>query len=78
MPAIKEIVVPSSRRWPEFLSQLSRRWRCFGTTEHARTVLANMAGVDVEGSLRELALLGGTCDCVIEHDLKRELAGLRP
>ena len=78
MPPNNEIVVPSSRRWSEFLSQLSLRWRCFGTTEHARAVLTGMPGVDVDASLRELALLGGSCDCAIEHDLDRELAGLRP
>jgi hypothetical protein len=76
MPANTEIIVPTSRRWPEFLSELSRARRCFGTTDHARTVLSGMSGVDLEGSLRELTRLGGTCDCAIEHDLSRELESM--
>ena len=71
MSADKEIIVPTSPRWPEFLSQLGRAWRCRGTTQHARAVLGSMPSVDVERSLQELARLGGTCDCVIELDLSR-------
>ena len=69
MPAEKEIVVPTSPRWPEFMSELGRARRCRGTTEHARAVLSNMPSVDVEGSLREIGSLGGTCDCAIALDL---------
>ena len=77
MPADMEIVVPTSRRWPEFLSELGRARKCLGTTEHARAVLSNMSYVDVEGSLSELARLGGTCDCAIEFDLSREALAAR-
>ena len=72
MPADREIIVPASPRWPEFLSELGRARRCLGTVEHARAVLNAMPRVDVEGSLRELARMGGTCDCTIELDLRVE------
>lgn len=74
MLANMEIIVPGNRRWPEFLSELGRARKCLGTTEHARAVLNRMPHVDVDGSLRALALLGGTCDCAIELDLSREVA----
>jgi hypothetical protein len=69
MPADREIIVPTSPRWPEFLSELGRARRCLGTVEHTRAVLGAMPGVDVDGSLHELERLGGTCDCIIELDL---------
>ena len=69
MLADSEMIRPGCTRWPEFLSELGRAHRCRGTTEHARAVLSRMPGVDVEGSLRELARLGATCDCMIELDL---------
>ena len=71
-----EIIVPGHRRWPEFLSRLSRARLCSGTTEHARIILWEMADVDVEGTLRELARLGGTCDCQIELDVASSSARL--
>jgi hypothetical protein len=76
MPAGTEIVAPKSARWPEFLSELGRARRCLGTTEQARAVLNSMSCVDVEGSLLELARLGGTCDCVIALDLSSMFTSL--
>jgi len=69
MSADGEIIVPGSPRWPDFLTELGRVHRCRGTTEHARAVLSRMSGADVEISLREMARLGATCDCMIELDL---------
>jgi len=69
----EEIIVPGHNRWPEFLSRLSRARICFGNTKQARLALAAM-GVDVDGSLRGLARLGGTCDCQIELDVAQSLA----
>jgi len=66
-----EIIVPGHPRWSEFLSGLSRAHICFGTTEQARSALAGMPDVNVEGSLHALARLGGTCDCQIELDVAR-------
>jgi len=71
-----EIIVPGHRRWPEFLSRLSRARLCSGNTEHARQSLIGMGEVDVEGTLRELARLGGTCDCQIELDVASPFARL--
>lgn len=76
MPTNKEIVAPGSARWPEFLSHLGSARRCFGTTQHARSALERMPGVDVDGTLREMTRLGGTCDCVIELDLSRAVESL--
>lgn len=76
MPGSEEIIVPGHPRWPEFLSELGRARICFGTTEQARLTLASMSGVDVDGSLRALARLGGTCDCQIELDLAPLTAGV--
>jgi len=70
----EEIIVPGHNRWPEFISRLSRARICFGNTKQARLALAAMDGVDVDGSLRELARLGGTCDCQIELDVAQSLA----
>jgi hypothetical protein len=70
-----DIIVPEHPRWSEFLSSLSQARICFGTTDQARRVLESMPGVDVEGTLIELAERGGTCDCQVEHDvapLRRE------
>lgn len=71
-----EIIIPGHPRWPEFLRGLSRARICYGTSEHARRTLAAMSGVDVEGTLRELARLGGACDCQIELDVATSMAGL--
>jgi hypothetical protein len=76
MRSSDDIIVPGHPRWPEFLSRLSRARICFGTTKQARLTLAGMTGVDVEESLRELAHLGGTCDCQIELDLAHVNAGM--
>ena len=70
----EEIIIPGHNRWPEFLSRLSSARICFGNTKQARLALAAMDGVDVDGSLRELARLGGTCDCQIELDVAQSLA----
>ena len=67
----KEVVVPGSHLWLDFLSELGRAHRCFGTTEHARAVLSRMPNVDAEASLLELARMGGSCDCKIELDIGR-------
>lgn len=69
MQTRQEIIVPGHPRWTEFRSSLSRCRTCFGTTDQARGVLADMDQVNVEGSLRELGRLGGTCDCQIELDV---------
>jgi len=69
-------MVPEHPRWLEFVSRLSLARICFGTTEQARAALAGMGGVDVEGSLRELARLGATCDCQIELDLAQSSASV--
>jgi len=71
-----EIIVPGHPRWSEFVSKLSRARICFGTTDQARLTLAGMGDVNVEGSLRELARLGGTCDCQIELDVARSTASM--
>ena len=65
----EKIMVPGHPRWPEFISRLSHARICFGNTRQARLTLAGMADIDVEGSLRELARLGGACDCQIELDV---------
>ncbi|HEU4725778.1 MAG TPA: hypothetical protein VFU59_10840 [Candidatus Eisenbacteria bacterium] len=64
------VVIPGHSLWPEFLSRLGRAHRCFGTTEQARLALSGMRDVDVDGTLKELAQRGGTCDCRIELDLE--------
>jgi len=71
-----EIIVPGHPRWPEFVRGLSRACLCYGTVDHARRTLAGMGGVDVEGTLRELARLGGTCDCQIELDVATSSASV--
>ena len=71
-----EIIVPGHTRWLEFLRGLSRARLCYGTSEHARRTLVGMGGVDVEGTLRELAGLGGTCDCQIELDVANSSASV--
>jgi len=71
-----EIIVPGHPRWSEFVSKLSRARICFGTTDQARLTLAGMGDVNVEGSLRELARLGGTCDCQIELDVAGSTASM--
>jgi hypothetical protein len=77
MPNTEEVIVPGHPRWPEFISRLSRARICFGNTEQARRTLAGMADVDVEGSLRELARLGGACDCQIELDVAGARTSMR-
>lgn len=63
------IMTPEHTLWPTFLSQLSRVSICQGTTKHARAVLEEMPGIEVDASLEALAELGGTCDCAIELDV---------
>ena len=76
MRSSDEIVVPGHPRWSEFVSRLNRARFCFGTTEQARSALAGMADVNVDGSLHALARLGGTCDCQIELDVVHSPAGV--
>jgi len=64
-----KIIVPGHDRWTEFVGRLSGARICSGGTEQARRALAEMGDVDVAGSLRELARLGGNCDCQIEMDV---------
>jgi hypothetical protein len=63
------IMTPEHPGWSEFITKLSRARICHGTTKEARGVMGSMQGIDVEGSLRALADLGGTCDCRIELDV---------
>jgi hypothetical protein len=65
----EQIMTPEHPLWPNFISKLSRVPICLGTTQYARAALTEIPGVDVQGSLRALAELGGTCDCAIEHDV---------
>jgi len=63
------IMTPEHPLWTEFIARLSRVPACRGTNVQARAVLSLTPGIDVEGSLRELARLGARCDCEIEHDV---------
>ncbi len=63
------IMTPENPMWTEFIARLSRVPVCRGTNAHARAVLSLTPGIDVDGSLRELARLGARCDCEIEHDI---------
>ena len=63
------VLIPKHPLWMEFLSKLARAHACRGTTDHARSVLASMPGIDVEGTLQALAAMGGGCDCAIERDI---------
>src|SRR5438093_11739836 len=69
MRSSDEIIVPGHPRWLAFASRLNRARFCFGTTEQARSALAGMTDVNVEGSLHALARLGGTSDCQVELDV---------
>lgn len=65
----EQVMTPEHPMWSDFISRLSRVTLCLGTTAHARRVLTDMPGIDVEQSLGELAALGARCDCEIEHDI---------
>jgi len=59
------LMIPTHPRWGEFIARLSRASICLGTMDHARAVLEQMPGTDVEGSLDAVQELGGHCDCEI-------------
>lgn len=63
------IMTPEHPLWSVFAAKLSRAPLCSGTTQHARTALSELPGIDVQGSLSALAEIGGYCDCQIEFDV---------
>ena len=71
------VMTPEHPSWSEFIAKLSGARICLGTTKESRVVLGSMQGIDVEGSLRALAELGGTCDCRIELDVARAAEQVR-
>jgi len=70
------IMTPTHPRWSEFIGRLSRAAVCLHTADHARALLGEMPGIDVEGSLCALRELGGDCDCEIVYGVAE--TGRRP
>jgi hypothetical protein len=80
----REILTPDHPRWPEFITRLSDAltrglpegtWRCgddgSGGSPHryAEAVMAELGGVDIDGTLAFLDEHGAFCDCEILFNL---------
>lgn len=63
------IMTPAHLGWQDFVDRLSHACICTGSTENARRLLSTMEGIDVNGSLAALRVLGGTCDCAIVFEV---------
>jgi hypothetical protein len=70
-----EVMTPDNPRWREFKEKL---WACFETfgCDHTfdltKLVLARMAGVNIEASLKYFEDHGGYCDCEIGLNVRDE------
>ena len=75
-----EILTPASPRWPLFVRLLSDTlteempegtWRCGNTDgsgskhRYAEAVMAELGGIDIDGTLEFFEEHGGHCDCEI-------------
>jgi hypothetical protein len=72
-------MTPDSRRWKEFARQLDaaigERGCAAGTNkDNAISVMRDMGGIDVEGSLEYFEDHGGFCDCEILLNVDKEWA----
>ena len=83
-----EILTPASPRWSLFVRLLgntlteglpANTWRCgndgSGGSEHRYTeaVLAELGGIDIEGTLEFFRQHGGYCDCEILFNVDPDL-----
>lgn len=79
------IMTPEHPRWREFLKRLEGpegcnfrlegedcNWNCTGQDDrpYSRAILADMGGLDVEGTLRYFDQHGGHCDCEVVFNVE--------
>ena len=85
---VEIILTPEHPRWREFIDRLAGpegcdfrkderseySWRCAGGHDQSlsRAILADMGGINVEGTLAYCTSQGGHCDCEVVFNVDRD------
>ena len=79
-----KILTPKSPRWDMFVRLLDStmteaslpegKWPCRHDHRYAEAVLAELGGIDIDGTLRFFEKHGGYCDCEILFNVDPDVA----